>query len=59
MTHEEIAGALRQPVGGLREHIPALFKGYGALSGAVFGDGALGTVHSPRAFEAFHEVAIK
>ena len=41
MTHKEILDELRQPVKDLREHIPAVFEGYGALSGAVFVDGAL------------------
>ena len=109
---KEILGELRQPSRDLREHIPAVFEGYGALSGAVFADGALdaktkelialaiaateqcdgciashtrgaarrgasaaevadalgvailmnggpGTVHPPRAFEAFQEFAAK
>lgn len=110
MTHKEILDELRQPVKDLREHIPAVFEGYGALHSAVFTDGALeakakelialavavtrqcdgciashargaarrgataeevadalgvailmnggpGTVHAPRAFEAFQEFA--
>jgi hypothetical protein len=36
MTHKETLDALRQPVRALREHIPAVFEGYGALTGAVF-----------------------
>jgi AhpD family alkylhydroperoxidase len=107
MTHKEILDELRQPVKDLREHIPAVFQGYGALAAAL-SDGALdaktkeiiavtkqcdgcmashargaarrgvtaaevadalgvailmnggpGTVHAPRAFEAFQEVATK
>lgn len=110
MTHKEILEELRQPVKDLREHIPAVFEGYGALSSAVLGESALnaktkeliaiavavtkqcdgcmasharsaarrgatadevaealgvailmnggpGTVHAPRAFEAFQEFA--
>jgi AhpD family alkylhydroperoxidase len=110
VTHKEILDDLRQPVKHLREHIPAVFEGYSALSSAVLGDGALdaktkelialaiavtkqcdgcmasharsaarrgataaevaealgvailmnggpGTVHAPRAFEAFQEFA--
>lgn len=41
MAHKEILDELRQPVRELRERIPAVFEGYGALSGAVFVDGAL------------------
>lgn len=41
MTHKEILDELRQPVRALREHIPAVFEGYCALTGAVFVDGAL------------------
>ena len=112
MTHKEILDDLRQPVKELRDQIPAVFEGYGALNGAVMGDGALdaktkelialaiavakqcdgcmashargaarrgatsaevaealgvailmnggpGTVHAPRAFEAFQEFAKK
>lgn len=112
MTHKQILDGLRQPVRELREHIPAVFEGYGALSSAAFADGALdaktkelialaisvakqcdgcmashargaarrgatseevaealgvavvmnggpGTVHAPRAFEAFQEFANK
>jgi AhpD family alkylhydroperoxidase len=112
MTHKEILAELRQPVRELREHIPDVFHGYAAMSGAVFVDGALdartkelialaiavtkqcdgcmasharaaamrgateaevaealgvaiamnggpGTVHAPRAFEAFQEFATK
>lgn len=112
MTHKEILDDLRHPVQDLRSRIPAVFEGYGALSSAVFGDGALdaktkelialaiavtkqcdgcvashargaarrgataeevaealgvailmnggpGTVHAPRAFEAFREFASK
>lgn len=104
MTHKEILDELRQPVKDLRDHIPAVFEGNGALNAAVLGDGALdaktkeliavakqcdgcmashargaarrgataeevadalgvailmnggpGTVHAPRAFEAFRE----
>ena len=110
MTHKDILDELRHPVEDLREHIPAVFDAYGALSRAVLGDGALdaktkelialaiavtrqcdgcvasharsaarrgatteevaetlgvaimmnggpGTVHAPRAFEAFREFA--
>lgn len=110
MTHKEILDGLRQPVRALREQIPAVFEAYGAMSKAVFDDGALdartkelialaiavskqcdgciaaharaaarrgataeevaealgvavlmnggpGTVHAPRAFEAFQELA--
>ena len=38
---KEILDELRQPSRDLREHIPAVFEGYGAVSGAVFADGAL------------------
>lgn len=41
MTHNQILDELRQPVKDLREHIPAVFDGYAALSGAVLGDGVL------------------
>jgi len=41
MTPKEILDELRQPVRALREHIPAVFEGYCALTGAVFVDGAL------------------
>lgn len=41
MTHSEILDELRQPVKDLGGHIPGVFEGYGALSAAVFGDGAL------------------
>ena len=41
MTHKEILDELRVPVRALREHIPAVYEGYSALSAAVFGDGAL------------------
>ena len=110
MTHKVILDDLRQPVKDLREHIPAVFQGYAALSSAAMSDGALdaktkelialaiavtkqcdgciashargaarrgasadevaealgvailmnggpGTVHAPRALEAFHEIA--
>lgn len=69
MSHKEILDELRQPVRDLRDHIPAVFEGYGALSSAAFADGALGvaivmnggpgTVHAPRAFEAFQEFTKK
>lgn len=112
MTHKDILAELRQPVRDLREQIPQVFEGYGAISAAVFTDGALdaktkelialtiavakqcdgciashargaarrgateaevadalgvailmdggpGTVHAPRAFEAFQEFASK
>ena len=38
---KEILDELRQPSRDLRDHIPAVFEGYGAVSGAVFADGAL------------------
>ena len=110
MTSKAILDEVRPSVKALREHIPAVFEGYGALSGAVFVDGAIdaktkelialaiavtkqcdgcvashargaarrgataeevaealgvailmnggpGTVHAPRAFEAFQEFA--
>lgn len=110
MTHKKILDDLRDPVKELRERIPAVFEGYGALNRAVFTDGTLdaktkelialaiavtkqcdgciasharvaarrgataeevaealgvaivmnggpGTVHAPRAFEAFQEFA--
>jgi AhpD family alkylhydroperoxidase len=41
VTHKEILDELRLPVRELRERIPAVFEGYGALSGAVLADGAL------------------
>lgn len=41
MTHKEILDELRQPVKDLREHIPAVFQGYGALNAAALADGAL------------------
>ena len=41
MTHKEILDDLRQPVKELRDHIPTVFEGYAALSGAAMGDGAL------------------
>jgi AhpD family alkylhydroperoxidase len=41
MTHKVILDELRQPVQALREHIPSVLEGYGALSGSVFVDGAL------------------
>jgi AhpD family alkylhydroperoxidase len=41
MTHEEILDELRQPVKDLRDHIPAVFEGCGALRAAILGDGAL------------------
>jgi len=43
VTHREILDELRLPIRGVREHIPAVFEGYGALSGAVFVDGAIDT----------------
>lgn len=110
MSHKELLDDLRQPVRALRDQIPGVFDGYGAISKAAFGDGALdaktkelialaiavakqcdgcmasharaaarrgateaevaealgvaivmnggpGTVHAPRAFEAFREFA--
>ena len=41
MAHKEILDGLRQPLKDLREHIPAVFQGYGALNAAALGDGAL------------------
>ena len=38
---KEILDDLRQPVRDLRDQIPAVFEGYGALSAAAFADGAL------------------
>ena len=38
---KEILDELRQPVRDLRDHMPAVFEGYGALSAAAFTDGAL------------------
>ncbi len=38
---KEILDELRQPVQDLRDHMPAVFEGYGALSAAAFTDGAL------------------
>lgn len=40
MTHKEILDELRQPVKDLRDHIPAVFDGYRALSSAALNDGA-------------------
>lgn len=37
----DILDDLRQPVRVLRDQIPGVFEGYGALSGAAFADGAL------------------
>lgn len=84
MTHKHILDELRQPVKDLREHIPGVFEGYGALNTAAIADGVLdaktkelialaiavtkqcdgmnggpGTVHAPRAFEAFQEFTKK
>lgn len=41
MTHKEILDELRQPTRELRERLPGVFEGYGALHGAVFDDGTL------------------
>lgn len=41
MTHKEILDELRQPMKELRDHIPGVFEGYGALNSAALGDGAL------------------
>ena len=38
---KEILDELRQPVRELRDQIPGVFEGYGALSSAAFADGAL------------------
>ena len=38
---KDILDELRQPVRELRDQIPAVFEGYGALSTAAFADGAL------------------
>lgn len=38
---KQILDDLRQPVRMLRERIPAVFESYGAMSAAVFTDGAL------------------
>lgn len=40
-TAKEILDELRQPVRALRDQIPEVFTGYGAMSAAVFSDGAL------------------
>ena len=39
MTHKEILDELRQPVRDLRERIPAVFEGYGAMHAGAFADG--------------------
>lgn len=39
--HKHTLDELRQPTRALRERIPAVFDGYGQLSGAVFTDAAL------------------
>jgi AhpD family alkylhydroperoxidase len=41
VTNKDILDHLRQPVKDLRQHIPAVFDGYGALSAAAMADGAL------------------
>jgi len=41
MTHKQILDDLRQPVRDLRARIPGVFEGYGAMSAAAMGDGAL------------------
>lgn len=41
MAHKDTLAELRQPTKRLREHIPAVFEGYGTLSAAAFADGAL------------------
>jgi AhpD family alkylhydroperoxidase len=41
MANKEVLHELRRPVKDLREHIPAMFEGYGALNGAVFAIGTL------------------
>ena len=38
---KQVLDELRQPVRDLRERIPAVFEGYGALHAAAFADGAL------------------
>lgn len=40
-TAKETLDDLRMPVRALREQIPEVFQGYGAMSAAVFTDGAL------------------
>ena len=40
-TAKETLEELRQPVRALRDRIKDVFTGYGAMSGAVFADGAL------------------
>lgn len=40
-TAKKTLDELRQPVRSLRDQIPAVFDGYGAMSAAVFTDGAL------------------
>ena len=41
MTHKQTLDDLRQSAKQLREHIPAVYEGYGALSAAAMADGAL------------------
>lgn len=41
MTHKEILDELRQPASDLRDHIPAVYDGFSALSRAALADGAL------------------
>lgn len=41
MTHKETLDQLRQPASDLRDHIPAVYDGFSALSRAALADGAL------------------
>ena len=41
MSHKDILDQLRLPVRELREHIPSVFEGYGAMSTAAMAEGAL------------------
>jgi AhpD family alkylhydroperoxidase len=41
MEAKEILDDLRQPIRALREQIPGVFEGFGAMSAAVFTEGAL------------------
>ena len=40
-TAKQILDDLRQPVRTLRDHLPAIFEGYGAMSAAAMADGAI------------------
>lgn len=41
MTHKDVLDELRQPTKELRDHIPAVFEGYGAVHAAAMADGSL------------------